>query len=154
MKLFNPCLNYVTSVMTFKQEEITLLTSFTLAFILSSLTCQLMAPFWWRNYEGNILPGCLQGEYNCCCSVLKRLFKCFSVIVIGFPPLLPFALSQCFPCHSKHEEAFSQAWNSFQNNKLIRAPPVMDGCEMVRDVSLRSTRHPDRVTIICLILMT
>lgn len=32
--------------------------------------------------------------------------------VIGFPLLLPFALSQCFPCHSKHEEAFSQAWNS------------------------------------------
>lgn len=32
--------------------------------------------------------------------------------LIGFPLPLPFALSQCFPCHSKHEEAFSQAWNS------------------------------------------
>lgn len=95
------------------KDKLTSLTYFTQAFILSSLTCQLMAPIDEETREKYPARKSKGGDYNCSCRVLKRLFKCHSACtVIGFPLLLPFALSQCVRCHSKHEEAFSDAWNS------------------------------------------
>lgn len=69
-------------------------------FDLGPLFCQAQVVNWWHHFDEettkkNILAGSLKGEYNCCCSVLKTLFKCHSTHsdwLSSPPPFCPLSM--------------------------------------------------------------